>query len=128
VIFFLAGVEPYFPLLLPLFQRARDGEAELFLSVITEAELLVRPNRLGDREAIEKIADFLSEDGIHVVEVTRRIGRSAAAIRTTNKLGLPDALIIATADVVGCDAIVGHDKDWAGRGTAPFVWLGDLVK
>jgi predicted nucleic acid-binding protein len=112
---------------MPLLSRVRDGDAVLFLSVITEAELLVRPNRNGDTEAMERIGDFLSEDGIYIVEVDRRIARRAAAVRTTNRIGLADAMIMATAIEASCDLVVGNDKDWAGRtGPAAFVLLDDL--
>jgi predicted nucleic acid-binding protein len=95
---------------------------------VTEAELLVRPHRTGDWEAIQKVGDFLSEDGIFVVEADRQIARTAAVVRTTNRIGLGDALIIATAMAVGCDVIIGNDKDWARHAqSVPFVLLDDLV-
>jgi predicted nucleic acid-binding protein len=120
-------MQPYLRVLIPLFDRVRDGEAVMVLSAISEAELLVRPERDGNREAIEKIADFLSEDGIYVVEVTRPIARRAAKLRPVNQISIADAVIMATAVETGCDLLLGNDARWAKAPGVPFVRLDDVT-
>ena len=134
IFYFLVGEEPYASLLLPLFRRVQRGTASLFLSVVTEAELLVRAERDQSAEARDRISDLLSEDGIYVINTDRRIARRAARIRgaalrqgTDRKLAIPDAIIIATAIETGCDAIVGNDAAWRGRTEIPFVYLKEAV-
>jgi predicted nucleic acid-binding protein len=113
----------------PLFQRVQAGSLSLFVSAITEAELLVRPERNQDEAAKERIADLLSEDGIFVVNVERRLARRAAALRGRTGIKLMDAIIIATALETGCDAIVGNDGEWTRKlNEIPFVRLDDIVK
>jgi predicted nucleic acid-binding protein len=98
-------------------------------SVITEAELLVRPERVGDQAAIQRIGDLLSEPGIEVAEVTRRMARRAAALRSRNSLKLPDAIIVATAIETRCEAIIGNDQAWAAsRVEINYVLLDDVVR
>ena len=116
-----------------MFRRVQQGEATLIVSALIEAELLVRPERDDDADAKERIADLLSENGIYVVGVDRRIARKAAALRAIakkpRKVGLPDAIIVATAIETGCDVIVGNDGDWRGWTTEiPYVHLNDAVK
>jgi predicted nucleic acid-binding protein len=114
---------------MPLFQRVQAGNLSLIVSAITEAELLVRPERDQDAAAKERISDLLSEDGIFVVNVERRIARRAAALRGRTKIALADAIIIATALETGCDAIVGNDGEWARKlDDIPFVRLDDILK
>ncbi|HEY7269396.1 MAG TPA: PIN domain-containing protein [Dehalococcoidia bacterium] len=127
VIYFLQGLQPYLKALMPLFDRVRDGQAIMFVSAITEAELLVRPHRTGDKEAIEKIEDFLSEDGIYVIEVTRPIARRAARLRPANSISIADAVIMATAVELGCDLLLGNDKRWKAVPDIPFLRLDDAV-
>jgi predicted nucleic acid-binding protein len=110
------------------------GEASIFLSVVTEAELHVGAEMHNDDASRERISDLLSEDGIYVINTDRRIARRAARIRgaalrqgTDKKLAIPDAIIIATAIETGCDAIVGNDGAWRGRTEIPFVYLRDAV-
>jgi predicted nucleic acid-binding protein len=111
-----------------LFRRVLRGDATFVVSVITEAELLVRPERERDQEAIERIGDMLSEDGIQVVPVSRQIARQAAAIRAqAGRLRLPDAIIVATALAASCEAIVSNDGDWRRLTDIPFVCLDDAV-
>lgn len=82
VLYFLAGrlVEP-----LP--------QAEFYVSVITEIELLSYP-LLNTKDEIA-IREFL--DDVTVVDLTTHIKKSAIHFRRTYKLKLPDALIVATA-------------------------------
>ena len=129
IIYFLAGVEPYLSFLTPLFRRVLHTEAEMIVSVVTESELLVRPEREGNEAAIERIEDLLSEDGFVVVEVDRRIGRRAAKLRAVHGFKLPDAIIIATALETHCDMVVGNEAAWRKLPEFPFVHLdSQLVK
>ncbi len=87
----------------------------------------------GNEEAIERIADLLSEDGIEVVEVDRAIARRAASLRAMAKrsgrapLKLPDAMIVATALDTRCELIVGNDKEWKKLEGLPFLFLDDII-
>jgi predicted nucleic acid-binding protein len=104
------------------------GELSVIVSVITEAELLVRPERDDNEAAKERIGDLLSEDGIYVIPVDRRIARRAAALRGRGRFKLADAIIIATAAETGCDAIVSNDGEWSKKVLdIPFVRLDDVV-
>ena len=123
-------MEPYTSaILIPLFQRVAAGHARIILSTLTEAELLVRPLRDGDGPAVERIADFLSEDGIDLVQVSRPIARLAAALRARHRMSLADAIIVATAIESGCEAVVTNDGQYARRLTEiPYVLLDALVE
>lgn len=99
------------------------------VSAITEAELLVKPLRDANEAARERIEDLLSEHGIYVIGVDRKISRRAAAIRARSRLKLPDAIIVATAIETDCEAIVGNDGVWAKKDVEiPFIRLDDVVK
>lgn len=89
---------------------------------------MVRPERDGNEAAKERITDLLSEEGIYVVGVDRKIARRAAALRGASRLKLADAIIVATAFETDCDAVVGNDGEWARRDLdLPFVHLDHVV-
>jgi predicted nucleic acid-binding protein len=113
--------------LIPLFDRVREGQAAMIISAITEAELLVKHEREQNDEAIEKIEDFLSEDGIYVVDVTRAIARCAAKLRPVNQISIADAVIMATAVETGCDLLLGNDARWATIPGIPYLKLDDAI-
>jgi predicted nucleic acid-binding protein len=128
-IYFLDGQQPYYNVLVPLFRRVQSGSLSVMVSAVTEAELLVRPEREKDEGARERIGDLLSENGIYVIGMDRRIARRAAAIRASTRLKLPDAIIVATALETDCEAIVGNDGQWAAKDIEiPFIRLDEVVK
>jgi predicted nucleic acid-binding protein len=117
-----------------LFRRVQRGDLAVFVSTLTEAELLVRAYRNDDQEGIDRVRDMLSEEGFYVIAANRRIANRGARIRGEymrgggdKKMAIPDAIIIATAIETGCDAIVGNDAAWRGRTEIPFVYLKDAV-
>ena len=128
IIYFLTGREPYMAHLVPLFNRVLTGQTTAFVSTVTEAELLVRPEKEGDREAALHIADLLSEDGIEVIPMNRRIARRAASVRARHDLAPADAIIVATAIESGCDAVVGNDRRWQRLDEIDYVHLDALAQ
>jgi predicted nucleic acid-binding protein len=107
--------------------RVQRREASIIVSTITETELLIRPKRFGDREAEERINDLLSEDGFTVVPVDRPIARQAAELRARHNLALADAIIVATAVVTRCEAVVSNDGKWKRVTEIPFVHLDEVA-
>lgn len=82
VLYFLAGklAEP-----LP--------QAEYFVSVITEIELLSYP--LLKKEEAAEIVDFLND--VNIIDLTKEVKKSTVNFRSQYRLKLPDAIIAATA-------------------------------
>ena len=110
VIYYLDGTLPFMGLMSALFPLVEEGRLSLNISVITEAELLVKPYREKRKTAIEAINFFLDEfPNLKIVPVTREISRQAAKIRAETDMRLPDAIILATAIDSQCDLMVGND-------------------
>ena len=64
-----------------------------------------------------------------MADVTRRMARRAAALRSRNGLKLRDAIIVATAIETRCDAIIGNDHAWAAKPVeVNYVLLDDVVR
>jgi predicted nucleic acid-binding protein len=124
----LERVSPYTKWLDPVFESLYNGEREAVISVITESEVLVRPLRQGDGPAVERATVLFAEASISLLNVDREIAIKAARLRADLNLKLPDALIIATSIVTGCDAIVGNDKRCSTRVTEiPYIYLDEVV-
>jgi len=128
VIYLLDRVKPYTEWLDPVFESIHAGEREAVLSVVTESEVLVKPFRLEDRAAIEQATVLFSEPNVQLLDVNREIGLRAARLRASLNLKLPDALIVATAILTNCDALIGNDKTCARRVTEiPYIYLDEVV-
>ncbi len=111
VIYFLANFDGDAAVLQPLFQAAASGQLALMISVVTEAEVRVRPEATGDQAALVATHGFFRRfPGLTVLPVDRAVARRAAQIRAEQR----DALIVATAQLAPGVAIVGSEL--AGRG------------
>lgn len=92
---------------------ALDSEPALsaVASLLTLAELLVRPLRDADRELINLYRSVLTgTDNFVVANVGREVLEAAADLRAQfSLLKLPDAIHVATARLTGCDGFVSAD-------------------
>lgn len=91
--------------------RELAGRERLVVSVITYAELLTGAG-LGhhdDRAVRGFFADLIDE--VHSVD--RHVAERAAELRVATSLKLPDALILATADLHDADVVITADHRWA---------------
>jgi predicted nucleic acid-binding protein len=80
-------------------------------SLLTLAELLVRPLRDADGELAELYRSVVtSTDRFDVIEVSREVLEEAAGLRAQFAyMKLPDAIHIATAKLAGCANVVSAD-------------------
>jgi predicted nucleic acid-binding protein len=81
--------------------RALIRENICFVSLITRMELLGYPGITAQEE--QDALDFLSE--IDILPISDEIVRETVAIRRRTKLKLPDAIIAATAVVLGAEVV-----------------------
>jgi predicted nucleic acid-binding protein len=85
-----------------------DGTA----SAIALTEVLVQPLRSGNSALAKRYEAVLSNSlHFHLEPVSAKIARQGASLRATYHLRTPDALHIATALDVGCDAFLTNDLD-----------------
>ncbi len=89
--------------------RARRDE--LVLPSSAYAEILVDPWRRGP-DAVALVRRFLTDLSIRIEPLTAEIAERAAQLRSRHRaLRLPDALVLATADVLDAGALT-CDRSW----------------
>jgi len=88
------------------------GSESLILPASGYAEILVGPARRGPA-ALAVVDEALTALAIQVEPVTRDIARRAAMLRAGHRaLRLPDALVLATADVLSATSVLTADSAW----------------
>jgi predicted nucleic acid-binding protein len=93
-----------------IFTTMNTGQFEIITSPITLPETLMKPLQAKDELLIRQYrAMFFHTKGIAVTDITVPIGNVAADLRAHYNLRTPDALHIATAIGVGCDAFLTND-------------------
>lgn len=80
------------------------------------AETLIGPSRRG-QAAIKAVDELLSDLAAEVAPISRGVARRAAHLRAAHpSLRLPDALVLATRDVLEATAILTTDRRWSRWG------------
>ena len=87
-----------------------DRPIEAVSSVITLTEVLTHPFKLGNTRLEREYRDILLHSGgFRLLTITARIAESAAALRARYTLRTPDALHVAAAIDVRCEAFLTND-------------------
>lgn len=80
------------------------------------AEALVSPSRRG-AQAVHVLRGLVARLPVEIATLDEPTAVAAAALRATHpSLGLPDALVIATAHVLDADVLVTTDRGWPTQG------------
>jgi predicted nucleic acid-binding protein len=102
--------------------RKLAGREMLVVSVITYAELLTGIG-LGPHEQ-SAVRGFFAQLIDEVYSVDRAVAEQAATLKSqTPSLKMPDALILATADIHKADFVVTGDERWSDIGIGSRVEL-----
>jgi predicted nucleic acid-binding protein len=92
---------------------ARMQSEELVLPASAYAEILVGPATRG-REAVAAVREFMADLAIRVEPISADIAERAAGLRALHRgLKLPDALVIATGDVIEAMSVLTADRSWS---------------
>ena len=95
----------------PLFERHARGEIALAVTTVTIAEVLAGPFGAGEEALAKRYRATL--ESWQVVDFGVDLAESAARLRATYRLKLPDAIQLASALAINADALVTHDRDFA---------------
>jgi predicted nucleic acid-binding protein len=86
-----------------------------FYSAVSATELLVRPIRTGPNESAFMHAFLRYFPHLRVLPVDLDVATQAASLRAIKSLKTPDALIVASGLLAGCQVIVTNDEEWKKR-------------
>lgn len=97
-----------------------------YFSVVSATEILVRPLRTSQPKFTFMHRFLTGFPNLTPLDVDMQVATQAATLRAARGLKTPDALIVATALLAGCQAIVTNDQAWKGRLSAlfgEFTWV-----
>ena len=89
---------------------------QLVIPASAYAECLVGPSRQGPT-VVDHVRMFAEQLPLHIAALDRSIAEAAAGLRARHggRMKLPDALVVATAIVVGADLLITTDRGWPSR-------------
>ncbi len=95
----------------PIFRAHARGDLRLAVTAVTVAEVLIGPLRAGNEVDTRRYRAIF--DAWDFVAPSAEIAESAARLRASFRLKLPDAFQAASASAVGAAALVTHDRDFS---------------
>jgi predicted nucleic acid-binding protein len=112
IFIYLIEEDPRFlSLVEPIFQAVAAGRREIVTSALTLLEVLVVPYRAGNAGLARRYEGLLSNSrGIALMDLTRDQLRTAAQLRATTGVKIPDALQLAAALGAGCMTFLTNDR------------------
>ena len=111
VIYALEGHPRFSPYFAPLFEAQASGKIRFAVSPITICEVLTGPLKKQDDARVRLYRAVF--DSWQVVGLDADIAESAARLRSSLRLALPDAIQVASALAIGADALATHDRDFS---------------
>lgn len=126
--------ESVHPLARHLLGRIEEDSDPLtgYFSVVSAAELLVRPYRRGTSELTLMHTFLAAFPHLIVLPMDLTVATQAATVRAITGIRMPDAMIMASGLLSGCEAIITNDEQWKRRMEPLFrqfnwVYFGDFA-
>jgi hypothetical protein len=103
-----------------------------YISVVSVTELLIRPIRTGHAQFTFMHEFLTGYPNLTVLPMDAVVAVQAATLRASMRLSLPDAVVIGSGMLAGCEAIVSNDVRWKQRGASLFpqfrwIYLSDYL-
>ena len=111
IIYILEDHPQFGPRFAPLFAAHAAGRLRFAVTTITVAEVLVGPLRAGDDALAQRYRVIL--ESWRPIALDLEIAASAARLRASLRLGLADAVQVASALAINAAALVTHDRDFS---------------
>ena len=112
IIYFIEAHPKYGPLVLPFFeQRLQQGANQGVTSVVSLAEVLVKPLSASRQDLIQRFRDLLTRaPHLTLSDITPAVAESAADLRSRYGIRLPDACQVAVALEAKASHFLTNDK------------------
>ena len=102
----------YLPFTNTLFEMVERGDLVGVTSTLTLLEILVKPKRIQNQEAVEEyLFVFKTFPNLRVRHLDFEVAEKAAEVGARYGVKTPDAIQIATALVEGANAFITNDKE-----------------
>lgn len=119
--------EPLGAKVVPIIDAVGNKEThEIRTSVLAFSECSVRPYREANWNALDQVKLMFQMPNLTAYPIDEAIAEEAAKLRATYNVKMPDALITATAIVMGADVLLTNDHKFSTIKEIPVVRLDEL--
>jgi predicted nucleic acid-binding protein len=111
IIYLLESHPTFGPRFKPVFEAHAAGRVRFAVTTITVAEVLTGPLQAADEALVRRYRAIL--ESWQCIDLDVGIAESAARLRASLRLKLPDAVQAASALAINAAALVTHDRDFS---------------
>ncbi len=111
IIYFLESHPTFGTRFKPVFEAHAAGRVRFAVTTVTVAEVLTGPLQAGDEALANRYRAVLQS--WRCIDLDLGIAESAARLRASLRLKLPDAIQAASALTINAAALVTHDRDFS---------------
>ena len=111
IIYFLESHPTFAARFKPVFEAHAAARVRFAVTTITVAEVLTGPLQAGDDALLARYRAIL--ESWQCIDLDVGIAESAARLRASLRLKLPDAVQAASALAINAAALVAHDRDFS---------------
>jgi predicted nucleic acid-binding protein len=111
IIYFLESHPTWGPRFKPVFEAHAAARVRFAITTVTVAEVMTGPLQAGDEALARRYRAIL--ESWQCIDLDVGIAESAARLRASLRLKLPDAVQAASALAVNAAALVTHDRDFS---------------
>jgi predicted nucleic acid-binding protein len=111
IIYFLEGHPVFGPRFNPVFAAHAAAQVRFAVTTMTVAEVLTGPLQAGEETLARRYRAIL--ESWQCIDLDVGIAESAARLRASLRLKLPDAVQAASALAINAAALVTHDRDFS---------------
>lgn len=119
IIYVLEAHPKFGPRFRPLFEARLAERFRFAVTTVTVAEVLTGPLQAGDDALARRYRAIL--ESWQVIPLDVEIAESAARLRASLRLKLPDAIQAASAFAINAAALVTHDRDFSRLRALPVI-------
>lgn len=127
LVYVLEDVAPFAAIGQAILNAIEVGRVSAVLASIGLGELATGPAQSGDAALVERYLDELqSIAGLRIQPLSAEVAVDAAIIRGSRRIGLADAIHLATARAAGATAFITNDRSLRGSAKLEVLYLDDL--
>ena len=128
IIYFVEHHQAYLNIMREVLHHIDTGTMFGYSSVITLTEVLVQPKKMGNAALENRYGQVLRQSrNFELISINESVAEFAADLRARYAIRTPDALQIATALSVGCQAFLTNDKQLRSIAELKMLVLDDLL-
>jgi predicted nucleic acid-binding protein len=127
-IYYLEQLQPFYEIVLPLFESIGTGEIQAYTSEFTLTEMLIKPMKENAIELVQDIKDLLLDPDLFTLTQTHQeLFIKAAELGGRHGLRSADAIHFASAIENHCHYFVTNDKKFKSQQGVQVLMVNDYL-